>query len=122
MIEIINKEEYIPRIKTTIKEPNTQTEDDKDFNWKSVEKAMERNKGHRIKWDDILKCSLTEWVVRLRKEGLSAEEVIDLTCNEYPFLRRKEFIDKIKIGVNARFAEMNTYERVMEEEGGEKKW
>ena len=90
----------------------TEEIDDGRYDLEVVNNAMNENKGNRLNWKEILGVSLTKWVYMLRKEGMDAKEVIKFTCNEHPMLRRKDYFDKLKIGVNARFGEMNTADEV----------
>ncbi len=115
MMEIETKRtELKARQKIEIKEPNIDVGDynETSKHWNLVQKSIDENKGNRLDWKEILKCSLTEYVARLRNEGLNQDEIIKLTCMEHPFLRREDYFNKLNIGVNARFGEMKTAEGV----------
>lgn len=84
-----------------------QTEENLNKTWEFINEQIERNKTSRINWKPIFKMSLTRVCAKFKAAGLSSEQTFDAICFEHPEFS-EEMKRRLKIGVFARFGEMNT--------------
>ena len=83
--------------------------------WEEIDKQIERNTQERINWKKYLNMSLTKAVAKYRAAGCDADITYNSIINEHPELTTEEK-RRLKIGVCARFGEMETAQKATEDE------
>ena len=87
-------------------------------NWNVIKEQIDKSKIKRYPWKRILGNSLTEEILRLKKEGLTAEQTIKNISNNENIKRfventgENKALENIRISVHARFGENNTAHRI----------
>jgi len=92
--------------------------------WDVIDEQVERLTIKRYNWLKIFGTSLTEIILRKKKEGLNLEECYREIKNDprvIDFLQekkreRKKILNNLEISVHARYGENNTSNKIMEEE------
>ena len=88
-------------------EPKTKEEEQKqDINWDLVEEKIKQTTGDRTNWKMILGKSLTKEVANLKFKGNKQDECFDIICKSSPLT--EEQMRKLKIGIAARFGEIDS--------------
>lgn len=85
--------------------------------WDIINEQRERNTGDRVHWKSLLGESLTKKAASLYGKGVSREQAV-LTIEQH--LKEKGMLterlqEKIKIGVSARYGEMKSEQRRIQE-------
>lgn len=128
LLQRINKDE-LRFVETLIKDKTeVKKEKNQDEVWGVVDEAIERSTIKRYDWNKVFGGSLTQEILRIKKEGHNVKEAFEI------LQKRKEvtdFIDKnkrektkilenLKISVHARYGENETANKVMRGEDEEK--
>lgn len=83
--------------------------DPKGLEWPVIEQEIEKNKIDRFDWRKYLGESLTKAIAKLKAQKFSKEEAYDDLRLSHPKLSA-ELLRKLKIGIIARYGEINTAE------------
>lgn len=83
--------------------------------WEVINEQIQRSKISRINWKHIFNESLTQVVARYYAKGHDATETYDLIKKRLSNMQitNQELLRKLKIGVCARFGEMNTQGKII---------
>lgn len=88
--------------------------------WDFVDEKIQQSKIKRYPWKDIFGTSLTQEILRLKKEGCDSEQVFQIIYRDITFQKfllnnpteRTKILENIRTSIHARFAENNTAEKI----------
>lgn len=89
----------------------------------AVNEKIEQSKIKRYNWKEIFGTSLTQEILRLKKNGYDSEEAFKIIYTDTSFQKflennskeRIKILENIRISIHARYAENETAEKIRNE-------